>query len=75
MQHQGNEISPQSLGSPAERLRNTLAGNDGSIEGLMAGSRARPENNNRQAADISVTPFFSGSKLLFFIQSSDNSLV
>ncbi|VVB13335.1 unnamed protein product [Arabis nemorensis] len=58
--HQGSDRSSQSLGSPAERLRNTLAGKDGSIEGLLAGSRGRPENSNRQAADISVTPFYSG---------------
>ncbi|CAH2074007.1 unnamed protein product [Thlaspi arvense] len=58
--HQGSEISSQNLGSPAERLRNTIAGKDGSIEGLMNGSRARSENKNRQSADISVTPFYSG---------------
>ncbi|ESQ40463.1 hypothetical protein EUTSA_v10013002mg [Eutrema salsugineum] len=58
--HQGSETSSQNLGSPAERLRNTLAGKDASIERLMDGSRARPENNTRQASDISVTPFYSG---------------
>ncbi|KAF8115186.1 hypothetical protein N665_0029s0032 [Sinapis alba] len=58
--HQGNETSFQNLGSPAERLRASLAEKDGSIEGLMAKSRASAENNNRQAADISVTPFYSG---------------
>ncbi|KAL0752349.1 hypothetical protein Bca101_034352 [Brassica carinata] len=60
-QHQGTETSFQNLGSPAERLRNVLAEKDGSIEGLMAKSRASAENNNRQAAaDISVTPLYSG---------------
>ncbi|CAN6874825.1 unnamed protein product [Brassica oleracea] len=59
--HQGTETSFQNLGSPAERLRNVLAEKDGSIEGLMAKSRASAENNNRQAAaDISVTPLYSG---------------
>ncbi|KAL0736527.1 hypothetical protein Bca4012_012737 [Brassica carinata] len=58
--HQGTETSFQSLGSPAERLRNALAEKDGSIEDLMAKSRASAENNNRQAADISVTPLYSG---------------
>ncbi|XP_013610020.1 PREDICTED: sister chromatid cohesion 1 protein 1 isoform X1 [Brassica oleracea var. oleracea] len=60
-QHHGTETSFQNLGSPAERLRNVLAEKDGSIEGLMAKSRASAENNNRQAAaDISVTPLYSG---------------
>ncbi|KAF2571554.1 hypothetical protein F2Q70_00006594, partial [Brassica cretica] len=69
-QHQGTETSFQNLGSPAERLRNVLAEKDGSIEGLMAKSRASAENNNRQAAaDISVTPLYSGQKLLLFLIS------
>ena len=60
-QHHGTVTSFQNLGSPAERLRNVLAEKDGSIEGLMAKSRASAENNNRQAAaDISVTPLYSG---------------
>ncbi|CAN7141782.1 unnamed protein product [Brassica rapa subsp. narinosa] len=58
--HQGTETSFQNLGSPAERLRNVLAEKDGSIEGLMARSRASAENNNQAAADISVTPLYSG---------------
>lgn len=61
MQHQGTETSFQNLGSPAERFRNALAEKDGSIEGLMARSRASAENSNRKsAADISVTPLYSG---------------
>lgn len=60
MQHQGSETSPQNLGSPAERLRDALAGKDVSIESLVAGSRARPESSNRQTANINVTPLYSG---------------
>ncbi|CAA7031973.1 unnamed protein product [Microthlaspi erraticum] len=58
--NQGIETSPQDLGSPAERLRDALAGKDVSIESLVAGSRARPESSNRQTANINVTPLYSG---------------
>ncbi|KAL1197030.1 Sister chromatid cohesion 1 protein 1 [Cardamine amara subsp. amara] len=58
--HQGSDISSKNLGSPAERLRTIRTGKDASIESMMGGSRASPENNNRQAADINVTPFYSG---------------
>ncbi|EOA22311.1 hypothetical protein CARUB_v10002912mg, partial [Capsella rubella] len=58
--HQGSDISSQNLGSPAERLRTVRTGLGASVESMMAGSRASPETINRQAADINVTPFYSG---------------
>ncbi|XP_019097295.1 PREDICTED: sister chromatid cohesion 1 protein 1-like [Camelina sativa] len=60
MQHQGSDTSSQNLGSPAERLRTIYTGKGSSVESMMAGSRASPETINRQAADITVTPFYSG---------------
>ncbi|XP_010423466.1 PREDICTED: sister chromatid cohesion 1 protein 1 [Camelina sativa] len=58
--HQGSDTSSQNLGSPAERLRTIYTGKGASVESMMAGSRASPETINRQAADITVTPFYSG---------------
>lgn len=60
MQHERSDTSSQNLGSPAEILRTVRTGKGASVESMMAGSRASPETINRQAADINVTPFYSG---------------
>jgi len=60
MQHERSDTSSQNLDSPAEILRTVRTGKGASVESMMAGSRASPETINRQAADINVTPFYSG---------------
>ncbi|AED90880.1 unnamed protein product [Arabidopsis thaliana] len=58
--HERSDTSSQNLDSPAEILRTVRTGKGASVESMMAGSRASPETINRQAADINVTPFYSG---------------